>query len=70
MIDWGESAHPTDSLASAVDLVELTIAHPRPGALRAALDIIGVGATVTIAAGSAALHATIATQRGKVSLTS
>ncbi len=70
MIDWGESAHPTDSLAAAVDLVELTVAHPRPNELRAALDIIGVGASVTVEEGATALRARIATPRGEVSLTS
>ena len=70
MIDWGESAHPTDSLAAAVELVELTVAHPRPDALRAALDIIGVGSIVVVAEGPPALRATIASPDGEVSLTS
>ena len=70
MIDWGESAHPTDSLAAAVELVELTVAHPRPDALRAALDIIGVGSIVVVAEGPPALRATIASPDGEVILTS
>ena len=70
MIDWGESAHPTDSLAAAVELVELTVAHPRPDALRAVLGIIGVGTIVVVAEGPPALRATIASPDGEVSLTS
>jgi hypothetical protein len=69
MIDWGESAHPTDSLPAAVDLVELTVAHPRSDALRAALDIIGVGTSVTVEEGTMALRATITSPRGEISLT-
>ncbi|MEO8267661.1 MAG: VOC family protein [Ilumatobacteraceae bacterium] len=70
MIDWGASAHPTDSLPATVDLVELTVAHPRPDALRAALDIIGVGPIVVVEAGPPALRATITSPRGTISLTS
>ena len=72
MIDWGESAHPTDALAAGVDLVELTVAHPRPDELRAALDIIGIGigTSVSVEEGAPALRARIATPRGEVSLTS
>lgn len=70
MIDWGESAHPTDSLAAAVELVELTVAHPRPDALRAVLGIIGVGTIVVVAEGPPALRATIASPGGEVILTS
>ena len=70
MIDWGESAHPTDALAAGVDLVELTVAHPRPDELCAALDIIGIGTSVSVEEGAPALRARIATPRGEVSLTS
>ncbi len=70
MIDWGHSAHPTDSLVAAVDLVELAVRHPRPAELQAALDIIGVGAIVVVDEGPPALRATIASPRGNVSLTS
>ena len=70
MIDWSDSAHPTDSLTAAVELVELTVHHPRPDPLRAALDIIGVGSRVRIAEGSPGLWATITSPLGEVSLTS
>ena len=70
MIDWDESAHPTDSLAAAVELVELTVHHPRPDALRATLDIIGVGTIVVVDEGPPALRATIASPGGEVTLTS
>jgi hypothetical protein len=70
MIDWADSAHPTDSLPAAVELFELTVAHPRPGALRVALDIIGVGTNVTVEEAAPALRARMATPRGEVTLTS
>ena len=70
MIDWGESAHPTDSLAAAAELVELTVHHPRPDALRAVLGIIGVETIVVVAEGPPALRATIASPCGEISLTS
>ena len=70
MIDWGQSAHPSDSLSAAVDLVELEVHHPRPDELQAALDIIGVGAIVVVDEGPPALRATIASPCGNVSLTS
>ena len=70
MIDWADSAHPTDTLPAAVDLLELAIHHPQPEVLRAALDIIGVGTNVAVAEGAPALRATISSPRGEVMLTS
>ena len=48
MIDWGDSPHPTESLPSAVRLIELVVDHPDPPRLRAALDIIGVGSEIEV----------------------
>jgi hypothetical protein len=71
MIDWADSAHPTDTLPPAVDLVRLEVLHPQPELLRTALDIIGIEAGVEVLAGErVALRALIATPRGEVTLTS
>jgi hypothetical protein len=71
LIDWGESAHPTDSLPAAVRLVALDVVHPQPQLLRTAFEIIGLGSTVEVhQGGHPALRATIATRRGEVTLTS
>ena len=70
MIDWGDSAHPTETLVAAVGLVELAVCHPRPAELQAALDIIGVNTIVVVDEGPPALRATIESPRGNVSLTS
>ena len=71
MIDWAKSAHPTDTLSQAVQLVELAIGHPDTAALRVALDIIGVSEHVTIREDARpSLRATIAAPRGEVTLTS
>ncbi len=71
MIDWGDSPHPTETLPATVELVELVVVHPDPRLLRAALEIIGVDSRVDVREGDrAALRATIATERGDVTLTS
>ena len=70
MIDWGRSAHPTDTLAPAVELLGLEVVHRDPQLLRTALDIVGVGSGVTIRDGEPALLARIATRRGEVTLSS
>jgi hypothetical protein len=69
LIDWGPSAHPTDTLPAGVELVELKVAHPNPGSLRRALGIIGIG-QIGVAAGHPALTARLATDRGEVTLSS
>jgi hypothetical protein len=74
MIDWADSAHPTDTLPTAVDLVRLDVSHPRAELLRTALEIIGVttGVQSRVAvhdAKRARLQALIATPRGEVTLT-
>lgn len=71
MIDWGESAHPTDTLPDGVRLVGLDVVHPDPRLLRAALDIIGLRTGVEVQAGEQpALRAKLLTRRGEVTLTS
>jgi hypothetical protein len=70
MIDWGHSAHPTDTLESPLALVELEVFHRDPQLLRTALDIVGVDSGVTIHSGEPALRARIATERGEIMLTS
>ena len=74
MIDWADSAHPTDTLPAAADLVRLDVSHPRAELLRTALDIIGVTtgvqSRVAVHDGKRArLQALIATPRGEVTLT-
>lgn len=71
LIDWGESAHPTDTLLPGVRLLELDIAHPNPESLRSALDIIGSSNEWTVRGGERpVLSARIAAQAGEVTLTS
>jgi Glyoxalase-like domain len=69
MIDWGDSAHPTDTLPQTVRLVALDVFHPEAETLKAALAIIGVTGDVAVHhADAPALRARIATQRGEVTL--
>jgi hypothetical protein len=71
MIDWGASSHPTDTMVSAVRLTRLEVVHPDTRALQTALDIIGVSGEVVVVEGpQPALHATIATEGGDVTLSS
>jgi Glyoxalase-like domain len=71
MIDWGESAHPTDTLPAGVQLLEVEVVHPDPPLLRRALHIIGLTEGFDIHEGEQpALRARIATQHGEVTLTS
>jgi hypothetical protein len=70
MIDWGGSAHPTDTLESGVELVGLEVSHRDPQLLRRALEIVGFDSRVTIHEGEPNLKARIATMRGEVILTS
>jgi len=71
MIDWADSAHPSDTLQSVVRLVQLDVFHPVPHMLGAVFDIIGLTSGVAVhAADQPALRATIATMRGDVTLTS
>jgi len=71
LIDWGESPHPTATLAPAVQLIELEVVHADPQRLRAALDIIGITSDCTLRRGpEPVLRARLATDHGEVTLTS
>jgi hypothetical protein len=71
MIDWGESAHPTDTLPAGVRLVGLDVEHPSASQLRVAFDVIGITAEVELRIGvRAALTAIVETTRGEVRLSS
>jgi hypothetical protein len=71
MIDWADSAHPTDMLPAGVRLAGLDVFSPEPQRLGKAFDIIGLRTGLAIHVGDQpALRARIATQRGEVTLTS
>ena len=71
LIDWGRSAHPTDTLPAAVRLTALDVIHPDARVLRAALDAIGLSADSQVHQGDQpALRARIETGRGEITLTS
>ncbi len=67
LIDWGASAHPSESAPQGVRLVELRGEHPHPGAVRA--DLVALGVTLPVDEGpEPALVATLDTPRGRVVL--
>ncbi len=69
MIDWGGSAHPTESLPPGATLVELEVVHPDAQQLRIAFDIIGLDDSVALQTGpQRAMRARITTQSGEVTL--
>jgi len=69
LIQWGD-AHPADGMApSGVTLQSLHASHPRPDALRAAYEAIGL-AGVGLSQGPPNLIATLQTPRGLVTLES
>lgn len=71
MIDWGMSAHPTDTLPDGVRLVGLDVTHPDPLLLRRALDILGLRTGVEVHDGKLpALRARVAARRGQITLSS
>lgn len=71
LIDWGRSAHPTESLPTAVRLIGFEVEHPDTARLRSALDIIGATAECELRQGARpALAARLQTPRGDVTLTS
>lgn len=70
LIDWGGSAHPSDTLPQVVRLVALDVTHPEAEALRGVFDIIGLTTECTVRRGACGLSATITTPRGEVILTS
>ncbi len=46
LIDWGDGAHPTDSLPDACELLTVTVEHPDPGRVADALRLVGADAPV------------------------
>lgn len=46
LIEWGTSAHPTESLTPACTLVNLSATHPHPHHVRGALEALGVALVV------------------------
>jgi Glyoxalase-like domain len=71
LIEWGsEGDHPTQGMApSGVTLLSLQACHPRPDALRAAYNAIGLSG-VALGDGPPDLMATLQTPRGLVTLES
>ena len=69
LIEWGE-VHPADSMApSGITLNSLQAHHPRPDALHAAYEAIGLSG-VDVTPGPPNLVATLQTPRGRVTLES
>ena len=69
LIQWGDT-HPTQAMANqGVALESLALAHPQAGALRQALDAVGLGA-IPVHTGPARLQARLRTPRGPVDLIS
>ena len=69
LIEWGE-VHPTQNMAaSGITLQSLHASHPRPDALRAAYEAIGL-AGVEVIQGPPNLIATLQTPRGLLTLES
>jgi len=69
LIEWGD-VHPSDSMApSGVTLQSLQAQHPRPDALRAAYQAIGLSG-IALSAGPPNLMATLQTPRGLLTLES
>ena len=69
LIQWGDT-HPTQGMADqGVALESLALAHPQAGALRQALDAVGLG-DIPVHTGPARLQARLSTPRGPVDLIS
>ena len=69
LIQWGDT-HPTQAMADqGVALESLALAHPQAGALRQALDAVGLG-DIPVHTGPARLQARLSTPRGPVDLIS
>ncbi len=66
LIDWQDSAHPSNGLP-AVTLLSLTLTHPDPDAVRAALEAVDALELVTdILQGEASLAVELETPHGRV----
>ncbi len=68
LIEWGMSAHPTESLTPACTLVNLSATHPHPHHVRAALQALGIALVVEEGA-TPGLQAELETPVGRVVLT-
>ena len=69
LIQWGDT-HPTQAMADqGVALESLALAHPQAGALRQALDAVGLG-DIPVHTGPARMQARLRTPRGPVDLIS
>jgi hypothetical protein len=69
LIDWQGAAHPADRLPDrGVRLTGLTLSHPRPHELRAALAALTDDPRIRVTDGAPALLATFATPLGPVTL--
>jgi hypothetical protein len=67
VIDWLDSAHPSEAAPAGVTLVRIAAVHPDPNSLRPALEALGI--EVTVAEGPVpALVATLDTPGGRVEL--
>jgi hypothetical protein len=67
VIDWLDTAHPSESAPAGVTLVRLFAVHPDPDSIRPPLEALGAG--ITVAAGSEpAMVATLDTPGGQVEL--
>ena len=68
LIQWG-AVHPAAGMpVSGLALQALDLRHPDAAGLQQALDAVGLGGVAAIGAGNAALHATLHTPRGTVTL--
>ena len=66
LIDWQDSTHPSSDLP-AVTLLSLTLTHPDPDAVRAALDAVdALDLVTTILQGPVGLSVELETPRGLV----
>jgi hypothetical protein len=70
LIDWGSSAHPSETLPSSARLMAFEVEHPEAQLLNTVLDILGL-ADYRVSRGELpALRVTIAAPRGDVTLSS
>jgi hypothetical protein len=67
VIDWLDSAHPSESAPAGVTLVRIAAVHPDPDSLRPALEALGVEVTV-VEGPEPALAAILDTPGGRVEL--
>ena len=68
LIDWGNSPHPSESLPSECKLEDFWISHSNSMELNNVMQAIGV--SIECREGAAALHATLRTPAGLISLAS